>query len=65
MNDIALGTGVGFRYDMEMLIFRIDIGYALHYPYDTRTDTSKKKRYFNTPSFRDAIGFHLALGYPF
>jgi len=65
LNDIALGTGVGFRYDMEMLVFRIDIGYAIHYPYDTRTDETKKKRYFNAPSFWDALGFHLALGYPF
>ena len=65
LNDIAVGTGFGFRYDMEMLIFRIDIGYALHFPYDTRTDEAKKKRYFNAPSFWDAIGIHLALGYPF
>jgi len=64
-NDIAVGTGLGFRYDMEMLVFRIDIGYALHFPYDTRTDTTKKKHYFNTPSFWDGIGIHLALGYPF
>ena len=65
LNDIAVGTGVGFRYDMEMLVFRFDVGYAIHYPYDTRTDETKKKRYFNAPSFWDALGFHLALGYPF
>ena len=64
-NDIAVGTGIGFRYDMEMLIFRIDIGYAIHYPYDTYASEVGKKRYFNTPSFRDALGIHLALGYPF
>ncbi|MDR1723772.1 MAG: BamA/TamA family outer membrane protein [Tannerella sp.] len=58
--DIALGTGLGFRFDMDMLIFRFDIGYALHFPYDTG-----KRGYFNAPSLRDAIGFHLALGYPF
>ena len=65
LNDIALGTGVGFRYDMKALVFRIDFGYALHFPYDTRTDDTKKKRYFNSPSFRDGLGIHLALGYPF
>ena len=59
-NDIALGTGIGFRYDMSMLVFRFDIGYGLHFPYDTG-----KKGYFNSPSFGDALGFHLALGYPF
>ncbi|MDR0698099.1 MAG: BamA/TamA family outer membrane protein [Tannerella sp.] len=78
LNDIALGTGVGFRYDMDLFVFRMDIGYALHIPYDTRrldkpdeqaagNDTyyKGKKRYFNVPSFRDGIGFHIALGYPF
>jgi hypothetical protein len=43
-----------------MLIFRFDIGYALHFPYNTG-----KKGYFNTPSFIDGLGLHLALGYPF
>ena len=65
LNDIAVGTGAGFRYDMEMLVFRVDIGYALHFPYDTRDNPAQKKRYFNTPSFWDAIGIHIALGYPF
>jgi len=60
LQDIALGTGLGFRYDMEMLLFRFDIGYALHCPYST-----PRRGYFNAPSFADALGFHLALGYPF
>jgi outer membrane protein assembly factor BamA len=59
-NDIAHGTGLGFRYDMSMLVFRFDVGYALHFPYNTG-----KKGYFNTPSFIDGLGLHLALGYPF
>ncbi|MDR3251659.1 MAG: outer membrane protein assembly factor, partial [Tannerella sp.] len=58
--DIAWGAGIGFRYDMDMLVFRLDMGYALHFPYDTG-----KKGFFNTPSFADGIGLHLALGYPF
>jgi outer membrane protein assembly factor BamA len=62
--DIALGTGIGLRYDMNMLVFRIDVGYALHLPYDTG-----KRGYFNfnykNSKFIDAFGFHLALGYPF
>ncbi|MDR0394918.1 MAG: outer membrane protein assembly factor, partial [Tannerella sp.] len=75
LNDIALGTGIGFRYDMDLLVFRVDIGYALHFPYDTRELQSLdandkpvykgKKKYFNTPGFRDGIGFHIAIGYPF
>jgi outer membrane protein assembly factor BamA len=69
-NDMALGTGIGFRYDMNMLVFRVDFGYALHFPYDTRDLDENgapvgKKKYFNTPSFWDGVGFHIALGYPF
>ncbi len=60
LNDIATGTGVGFRYDMNVLVFRFDIGYALHFPYST-----DRRGYFNAPSLKDALGFHLALGYPF
>jgi hypothetical protein len=78
LNDIALGTGIGFRYDMDMFVFRFDIGYALHFPYDTRrlkeSDEQAvagdiyyagEKKYFNSPSFRNGIGFHIGLGYPF
>ena len=65
LTDIAVGTGIGFRYDMKVLVFRVDFGYALHFPYDTRTGETQKKRYFNSPSFLDGFGIHLALGYPF
>ena len=60
LTDLATGTGIGFRYDINLLVFRFDIGYALHFPYDTG-----RNGYFNAPNFRDAFGVHLALGYPF
>ena len=60
-NELALGTGIGLRFDMSMLVVRADLGIALHAPYDT-----EKSGYFNIPlTFRDLIGFHLAIGYPF
>lgn len=59
-NDIALNTGVGLRYDLDILVLRLDMGYGLHAPYSTG-----KSGYFNIPSFKDAIGLHLAIGYPF
>lgn len=58
--DIALGTGVGLRYDLSFIVLRLDMGIALHAPYDTG-----KKGYYNIPKFRDGIGLHLAIGYPF
>ncbi len=58
--EIALGTGVGLRYDLSVIVLRFDMGIALHAPYDTG-----KKGYYNIPSFKDGIGWHLAIGYPF
>ena len=58
--DIALGTGIGLRFDMSMLVVRADLGLAIHAPYDTG-----KRGYFNIPSFKKGYAFHLAIGYPF
>ena len=58
--ELALGTGFGIRFDMGMLVVRADLGLGLHAPYDTG-----KSGYFNMTSFKDAIAFHLAIGYPF
>lgn len=59
LKEIALGTGVGLRYDLGMIVIRGDLGYGLHAPYKT-----SRTGYFNIP-FRDAFAFHLAIGYPF
>lgn len=60
LNDLALGTGLGLRYDLDFIVLRFDCGVALHVPYDTG-----KKGYYNIPNFKDGLGFHLAIGYPF
>ena len=57
---IALGTGFGFRYDLEFLVLRFDLGIGIHAPYDTG-----KTSYYNMPKFWDSLGFHFAVGYPF
>lgn len=57
---IALGTGVGIRYDMDFLVFRLDCGVGLHNPYDTG-----KPGYYNIPKFKDGLALHFAIGYPF
>jgi outer membrane protein assembly factor BamA len=59
-DQIALGTGLGLRYDMDYLVFRFDCGIALHDPYDTG-----KSGYYNIPKFSDGLAFHFAIGYPF
>ncbi|GAB1359852.1 hypothetical protein MASR1M31_16410 [Porphyromonadaceae bacterium] len=60
LNDLALGTGVGARYVLPFLVVRFDMGIGLHVPFDTG-----KEGYFNIPTFKDGLGLHLAIGYPF
>ena len=57
---IALGTGVGLRYDLDFLVIRFDLGIGIHAPYDTG-----KSGYYNMPSFGKSLGYHFAIGYPF
>lgn len=60
LKDLALGTGVGLRYVLPFIVIRVDMGIGLHVPYDTG-----KKGYYNIPKFKDGLGVHLAIGYPF
>lgn len=60
LRDLALGTGVGLRFDIEMLVVRGDLGIGLHAPYETG-----HRGYFNMGSFKRSLAFHLAIGYPF
>lgn len=60
-NDIALGTGFGLRYDISYLVLRADLGIGIHTPYPN----PDKRGYYNIQSFKDGLGFHLAIGYPF
>jgi len=60
LKDIAVGTGFGFRYDMQFLVLRLDLGIGIHAPYETG-----KTSYYNISKFKDSLGFHFAVGYPF
>ena len=60
-NELAVGTGVGLRFDMTMLVVRADLGIGIHAPYDTGNSG-----YFNISRVKDGLlAFHLAIGYPF
>lgn len=58
--EMATGTGIGLRYDLDFLILRVDWGFGLHLPYDTG-----QSGYFNIPRFSDMHTLHIAIGYPF
>ena len=60
LKQLAVGTGIGLRYDMGMFVVRVDWGIGLHVPYDTG-----KGGFYNITSFKNAQSLHLAVGYPF
>ena len=57
--DLALGTGVGIRYDLDFIVVRLDLGVALHDP------ASQHSGYFDTGRLSDRFALHFAIGYPF
>lgn len=72
-DEIALGTGTGLRLDLDGLVIRLDIGVAIHAPYQTYKRNKKWEydysqpitTYFNLPSALDAVRVNFGIGYPF
>lgn len=60
LKQVALGSGVGIRYDLTYLVIRLDLGVALHTPYAN----PDRRGYFNV-SGNDRTALHLAIGVPF
>ena len=62
--EIAWSYGAGIRFDLNILIFRVDFGVKLFDP--GRTKEGKQWRIAeNGLSWRDDMTFHFAIGYPF
>ena len=61
---IAWSYGVGVRFDLSILIFRIDFGVKLHDP--SRIEEGKQWRTAsNGLGWHDDMTFHFAIGHPF
>ncbi len=59
-DELAVGTGIGLRYDLSFLVLRLDWGIGLHLPYET-----SRSGFFNAASFKGDQTLHFAIGYPF
>ncbi len=63
--EIAVGTGLGLRLDIELAVIRLDIGQKIRNPYiDQNTGNRWAIQNFSDISFRN-FNYNLALGYPF
>jgi outer membrane protein assembly factor BamA len=60
LQDLAVGTGGGLRYDMGFLVLRLDLGVGIHDPANEH-----QGGYYNIGKFKDGLALHFAIGYPF
>jgi len=68
--ELAVGTGLGLRFDFSFFIFRLDVGLKVRdpgdvYDGDVKLNTTKWIPWDRKLSFRDDFTFHIAIGYPF
>ncbi|MCM4151516.1 hypothetical protein DHD05_07940 [Arenibacter sp. N53] len=57
--DIALGTGLGIRYDFTYFVFRLDLGFKTYNPAE-----ESSKRWFRDYNLSKAV-FNIGINYPF
>ncbi|MEY8779099.1 BamA/TamA family outer membrane protein [Allomuricauda sp. XS_ASV26] len=59
LGDLALGTGLGLRYDFTYFVFRLDVGFKTYNPAKVGSD-----RWFDGYNFKRAV-FNIGINYPF
>ncbi|KJD33448.1 membrane protein [Tamlana nanhaiensis] len=59
LEDIALGSGFGLRYDFSFFVFRFDIGFKTYDP-----SYQDENRWFNDYNFSNAV-YNIGINYPF
>lgn len=70
LNEIALGGGFGFRFDLSYFVLRLDLGYKLRTPY--LDEDNRQWQFYKYPNYRfsdyfnsKVVNYNLALGFPF
>lgn len=59
LKDIALGTGIGLRYDFTYFLFRLDLGFKTYNPAEIQS-----KRWFRDYNFANSV-LQIGINYPF
>jgi outer membrane protein insertion porin family len=67
LNEIAVGTGIGLRFDFSFLVLRTDLAFPLRKPYlpDGNRWVLDKIAFGNGSWRSENLVFNLAIGYPF
>ena len=59
LKDIAIGSGLGLRYDFSFFVFRFDVGFKTYDP-----SYRDENRWFNDYNFTNAV-YNIGINYPF
>ncbi len=58
LSELAIGSGIGFRYDFSFFVLRFDIGFKTYEPY------LENKKWLQNYNFRNAV-YNVGINYPF
>ena len=59
LQDLAIGTGIGFRYDFSFFIFRLDLGFKTYNPAKLESE-----KWFRELNFSKSV-LNIGINYPF
>ena len=59
LKNIAIGSGFGFRYDLNFFVFRIDLGYKTYNP-----SYAQNERWLRDINFSKTV-LNIGINYPF
>ena len=59
LKEIAIASGIGFRYDFGFFVFRLDVGFKTYNP-----ALPEGARWFKDYNFNNAV-YNIGINYPF
>lgn len=64
-DELALNTGLGFRFDLSFFVLRFDLGVPLRTPYQSNGSHWIRPKFFQSAWWSEYPVFNIAIGYPF
>ena len=65
LKQLAIGTGVGIRFDIVLFVVRLDVGIPLRKPWEQNPWVVNQINLGNKDYRRENIVYNIAIGYPF
>lgn len=66
LKQLAIGGGIGFRFDISFMVIRLDIAFPFRKPYPEGKEWILNQVNFREPTWRKSnIVYNLGIGYPF